>query len=69
MTWYNIFQQPPPYQGLAYGALQSPNLIGLDDDESIMNVFCFGVFVDKNNGVVYSGLHPKQGYRTILVPS
>ncbi len=33
-----LFQQPPPYQGPVYGALQSPNLFGLDDDESIANI-------------------------------
>jgi hypothetical protein len=51
-----LFQQPPPYQGPAYGALQGPNLIGIDEDESIANVFCFGAFADKNNGVVYNDL-------------
>jgi hypothetical protein len=51
-----LFQQPPPYQGPAYGTLQGHNLIGLDDDESTANVFCFGVFADKNNGVVYNDL-------------
>ncbi len=28
----------------------------MDDNESIANVFCFGVFVDKNNRVVYNDL-------------
>jgi hypothetical protein len=51
-----LFQQPPLYQGPACDALQSPNLIGLDDDESIANVFCFRVFANKNNGVVYNDL-------------
>jgi hypothetical protein len=51
-----LFQQPPPYQGPAYGALQGPNLIGMDDDESIANVFYFGTFADKNNWVVYNDL-------------
>jgi hypothetical protein len=51
-----LFQQPPPYQEPAYDALQGPNLIGMDDNESIANVFCFGLFVDKNNGVVYNDL-------------
>jgi hypothetical protein len=49
-----LFQQPPPYQGLAYGALQDPNLIGMDNNESIAKVFYFGAFADKNNGVVYN---------------
>jgi hypothetical protein len=51
-----LFQPPSPYQGSVYGALQSPNLIGLDDNKSIANVFCFGAFADKNNGVVYNDL-------------
>jgi hypothetical protein len=51
-----LFQQLPPYQGPAYGTLQGPNLIGMDDKESIVNVFCFGAFADKNNGVVYKYL-------------
>ncbi len=51
-----LFQQPPPYQGPAYGTLQGPNLIGMDGNESIANVFCFGEFVDKNNEVVYNNL-------------
>ncbi len=42
-----LFQQPPSYQGPAYGTLQGPNLIGMDDNESIAYVFCFGEFVDK----------------------
>jgi hypothetical protein len=42
-----LFQQPPPYQGLVYGALQSPNLIGFDDDKSTANVFFWGAFADK----------------------
>jgi hypothetical protein len=49
-----LFQQPPPYQGPEYGALKDSNLIGMDDNESIANVFCFGTF--KNNGVVYNDL-------------
>jgi hypothetical protein len=28
----------------------------MDDKESIANVFCFGAFADKNNGVVYNKL-------------
>jgi hypothetical protein len=51
-----LFQQPPPYQGPAYGTLQGFNLIGMDDEESIVTVFCFGAFADKNNGVVYNDL-------------
>jgi hypothetical protein len=47
---------PPPYQGPAYGTLQSPNLIEMNDHESITNVFCFGAFGDKNNRVVYNDL-------------
>ncbi len=51
-----LFQQPPPYQRPAYGTLQGPNLIGIDDNEFIANVFYFGAFADKNNGVVYNDL-------------
>jgi hypothetical protein len=35
---------------------QRPNLIGEDGDESIANVFGFGAFADKNNGIVYHDL-------------
>jgi hypothetical protein len=51
-----LFQKPPPYQGPVYGALQGPNLIGMDDDESIANVFCFRAFADNNNRVVFNYL-------------
>ncbi len=51
-----VFQQPPPHQGPAYGALQDPNLIGMFDDESIAKVFCFGAFADKRKGVVNNDL-------------
>jgi hypothetical protein len=33
-----------------------PNLIGDNSHESIANVFCFGAFADKNNGIVYHDL-------------
>jgi hypothetical protein len=35
---------------------QQPNLIGNDEDESIANVFCFGVFADKNSSIIYHDL-------------
>jgi hypothetical protein len=35
---------------------QCPNLIGDNGDESIANVFGFGAFADKNNGIVYHDL-------------
>ena len=35
---------------------QQHNLIPDDCDESIANVFCFGVFADKNSGVVYNDM-------------
>jgi hypothetical protein len=46
----SLFQQPPPYQGPVYGVLQGPNLVGMDDKESIANIFCFGAFADKITG-------------------
>jgi hypothetical protein len=58
-----LFQAPPAYPGPAYGAIQGnhPPRLGLnviDDDknESITNVFCFGAFADKRDGVVYNDL-------------
>jgi hypothetical protein len=51
-----LFQQPPPHLGPVYGAVQGPNLIGLDDNEFILNMFCFGAFLVKNNGMVYNDL-------------
>ena len=36
--------------------LERPHLIGDDSNESIANVFGFGAFVDKNNGIVYHDL-------------
>jgi hypothetical protein len=38
------------------GAME-PHLIKSDnDDESIANIFAFGTFADKNNGIVYHDL-------------
>jgi hypothetical protein len=51
-----LFQQPPLYLGPVYGTLQGSNLVGMDDDGFIANVFCFGAFADKNNGVMYNDL-------------
>ncbi len=31
-------------------------IISENDDESIANIFAFGAFADKNNGIVYHGL-------------
>jgi hypothetical protein len=49
-----IFDGPQPYEGPAYGACSTANLI--PDDESMANVFCFGAFADKVSGVVYNDL-------------
>jgi hypothetical protein len=46
----------PFYPGQAYNAPTGPNLIGSDKDESIVNIFCFGAFTDKNSGIVYHNL-------------
>jgi hypothetical protein len=55
-----IFVQPhildPPYPGPAYGACVGLHVVDDDDDESIANIFCFGVFADKNSGIVYHNL-------------
>ncbi len=48
-----IFNKPRAYLGPAYGAIQGPALIGMDDNESIASVFCFGAFTNKTNGLVY----------------
>jgi hypothetical protein len=63
-----LFQAPPAYSGPAYGAVQGnhppclgPNVIDDDETKSIVNVFCFGAFADKRDGVVYNdftGLFP-----------
>jgi hypothetical protein len=44
----------PAYPGPAYQATTGPNIIM--DDESIANIFCFGTFTAKINGVVYNNL-------------
>jgi hypothetical protein len=52
-----FFVEPLPYNGLAYGTRIDVNLI--PDNELIANVFCFGAFADKNNGIVYNDLTGK----------
>jgi hypothetical protein len=37
-------------------AIPGPNLIGDDCNESIANVFCFGVFAERHSGIVYNNL-------------
>jgi hypothetical protein len=37
-------------------AIPGPNVIGNDCNESIANVFCFGVFADRHSGIVYNDL-------------
>jgi hypothetical protein len=49
-----LFNNVPPYPGLAYHATIGHNIIA--DDESIANVFCFGAFANKITGVVYNDL-------------
>ena len=63
-----LFQVPPAYPGTAYGVIQRnhpvpaqaprPGLNVIDDDENefIVNVFCFGAFADKRDEVVYNNL-------------
>ena len=34
----------------------TPNVIDDDETESITNVFCFGAFADKRDGMVYNDL-------------
>jgi hypothetical protein len=49
-----LFVELLPYNGPAYGARMDVNLI--PDDELIANMFCFGAFANKINGVVYNDL-------------
>jgi hypothetical protein len=48
------FVEPLPYNGPAYSARMEVNYI--PDNESIVNVFCFGAFADKVSGVMYNDL-------------
>jgi hypothetical protein len=43
----------PVYPGLTYRSCLKPNLIAMDDDKSIANIFCFGAFADRNSGIIY----------------
>ncbi len=53
---HGIWSMTPktPLLGIApipvVSVLHGPNLIGIDDNESIANVFCFGAFADKTTG-------------------
>ncbi len=49
-----VFVEPPLYHGPAYGARYEANII--PGNESIANLFCFGAFADKINGVIYNNL-------------
>jgi hypothetical protein len=51
-----IINKLPVYPGQAYGGTSGPNLIGSDGDKLIANIFCFGAFAGKNNGIVYHDL-------------
>jgi hypothetical protein len=46
----------PVYPGPAYRAQIEPNLIAMNDDGLIANIFCFGAFADKNSGIVHQDL-------------
>jgi hypothetical protein len=51
-----IFNEPQAYPGPAYGATQGYALIGMDDDKSIVKIFCFDAFTEKTNGLMYHDL-------------
>ena len=67
-TFLPLFQEPPAYPGPVYGVIQGnhpvpahtprpgPKVIDDDKTESIVNLFCFGAFADKRDGVVYNDL-------------
>jgi hypothetical protein len=46
----------PAYPGPAHGVQPGPNVIADDGNESIENIFCFGVFAKKNSGILYHDL-------------
>jgi hypothetical protein len=49
-----LLPTPLPLPAVVYDSAM-PNLIGdKEDNESIANVFCFGMFADKHCGVVYN---------------
>jgi hypothetical protein len=51
----------PAYLGPTYRAQLEPNIIAMDDDELIANIFCFCAFANKNSSIVYhdlTGLFP-----------
>ena len=50
-------RQDPRMIEMYEGAMQRPNLIGMDDEDAkIANVFCFGAFADKTSCIVYNDL-------------
>ncbi len=51
---YPLGNNTQPYPGPAYNPTNGPNVIV--DDKLIANMFCFGAFADKVNGVVYNNL-------------
>jgi hypothetical protein len=55
-----VYVQPhipdPAYPGPAYGARMGPHVVDDKGNESIVNIFCFGAFTDKNSGIVYHDL-------------
>ncbi len=46
----------PAYPGPAYSTQQGPNVIANDGNDSIANIFCFGVFANRHSGNVYHNL-------------
>jgi hypothetical protein len=50
-------QQDPCMIEMYEGAVQQPNLIGMDNkDATIANAFCSGTFADNTSGIVYNDL-------------
>ncbi len=46
----------PVFPVPAFKAHLEPNLISMDDDELIDNIFCFGAFANRNSGIIYHNL-------------
>ncbi len=47
----------PVFPGPTFDACLEPNLIAIDDDELIANIFCFGAFAKGNSGILYHDLN------------
>jgi hypothetical protein len=60
----------PVFPGPAYKARLEPNLISMDDDKSIANIFCLGAFANRNSGIVYhnlTGLFPYVSFDSSVI--